>query len=412
MIKSVFFSFGINFVNLLFPLLLIPFYIKTFGIDNYGIIAISLALINYIAVIVDYSWNQTSPIIVGDKKHNPLELSIYISKVTNSKFLLFLFSSIVLLVIVPFYSVIFSELILLLSLFLLLFSRSQNMHYVFIGLDKLKIYFIFNLLCKISTILVFFIFFKTKNQFIYTFFIIAFFDTLQFILSYLFLFVFEKITYKITPIKAILYELKNGFKLFLTNLTICSLLNSSILILGLFSTPQIIGIYSVAEKIIMLCKNCASVLFQGFYPKMCDIGTKNKIQLNNYLNQIFKIYLVLFSIGSAILYFFTDQIIQIFSSSSSNIVEYRVFLVYLIPIPFLASLNITSYFTLILYDKKNILFRIYLIAFVLNIFASLTLCKFYDVYGIIISLILTELYLTISLNYNIVKDEKLNFFKI
>ena len=410
MIKNVLYSFGINFVNLLFPLLLIPFYIKTFGIENYGIIAISLALINYIAVIVDYSWNQTSPIVVGDKKHDSLELSIYVSKVTNSKFFLFVFSSIVLLAIVPFYNVIFSELILLLSLFLLLFSRSQNMHYVFIGLDKLKIYFIFNSFCKISTILVFFIFFKTKNQFIYTFFIIAFFDTLQFILSYLFLFAFEKITYKTTPIKDIIFELKNGFKLFLTNLTICSLLNSSILILGLFSTPQIIGIYSVAEKIIMLCKNCASVLFQGFYPKMCDIGTKNKVQLDKYLNQIFKIYFVLFSIGSAILYFFAEQIIQIFSIS--NIIESGVFLAYLIPIPLLASLNITPYFTLILYNKKNILFRIYLIAFVLNIFASLILCKFYDVYGIIISLILTELHLTISVNYSIIKDKKLNFLKI
>lgn len=410
MIKNIVYSFGINFVNLLFPLLLVPFYIKTFGMDKYGVIALSLAIVNYVSIIIDYSWSQNSPILVANHKDSTNALSIYISKVTNCKFLLFLLAALVLTIVILFYKTIWDNLIIVISVYILLFSRSQNMHYAFIGLDKLKIYFLINTFCKVSTILVFYFFFNSKYQFIYTFFIIGFFDTLQFILANVYLFVFKKIAYSFTKIDDIIFELRSGFKLFLTSLTIGSLLNSSILILGLFCNSQAIGIYSIAEKIIMLCKNCVSVLFQGFYPKLCGIGIKNKTVLDRYLLSIFKIYFILFLIGSIILYFFSHQIILIFSSV--HVKEISVYLIYLIPIPFLASLNIGSYYTLVLFNKKDILFKVYLFAFILNIFASFILCALYSIHGIIFSLILTELYITMSVNYFVLKNEELNYFKL
>ena len=90
MLKNISLSFGINFINLLFPLLLIPFYIKTFGINTYGLIAVSLSIINIISVIYDYSWYAFAPIEIQKIKNDSSLVNQYISKVINTKIVLFI----------------------------------------------------------------------------------------------------------------------------------------------------------------------------------------------------------------------------------------------------------------------------------------------------------------------------------
>lgn len=408
MFKNIFLSFGINFINFLFPVILIPYYIHVFGITNYGLIAISLALINYISVINDYSWNVLGPIRIGKLETDSTAISHYISTVINSKFLLTIPSFVLLFAFVHLYKDISNNTLLFLSLFVMLFSRTQNSHWIFIGLNKVNIYFIINTVFKISSILFILLFVKNKDSFQILFFILGVFDSLIFITSFIYLSVKENFKYSITPFKEIYSELQFGFKMFLTNLTVCSILNSGTLILGLFFESKIVGIYSVAEKVIMLGKHCIGVLFQGVFPKICKLGIAHLSELNENLRSIFKYYLLIFSLGTLILIAFSEKIISVLSSA--YISESAHYLILLSPIPLIASLNQSAYMSLVLHEKKNIYFSGYFIGLVVNITLSFLLSFLFNVEGMIMALIITELFITLFLNYNVQRDKNLNFF--
>lgn len=408
-IKNIFYSFSINFINFLFPLILIPFYIHVFGITNYGLIAISLSLINYISVINDYSWNALGPIKIGKLNPDFNAISKYISTVINAKFLLTIPSFLLLFLLSHLYSAISSNTLFFLSLFLMLFSRTQNAHWIFIGLNKVNVYFIINSVFKISCLLTILFCVKSKESFQILFFILGLFDSLIFITSYLYLFLKEKFIYSKTSIKDISAELQSGFKMFLTNLTVCSILNSGTLILGVFFDSKIVGIYSVSEKVIMLGKHCIGVLFQGVFPKICNIGLDSISELNKTLRQIFRSYLLLFSIGTIILILFSDLIISFLSNA--YILESSKYLILLSPIPLIASLNQSAYMSLLLHEKKDIYFTAYFIGLIINISLSFTLSFFFKVEGMISALIITELFITLFLNYKVLRDKNLNFFE-
>ncbi|SFC55950.1 oligosaccharide flippase family protein [Flavobacterium phragmitis] len=407
MIKNILYSFSINFINFLFPLILIPFYIHVFGITNYGLIAISFSLINYISVINDYSWNALGPIKIGKLSSDFKAINNYISTVINTKLLLTIPTFLLLFVFAHLYNAISSNSIFFLSLFMMLFSRTQNAHWIFIGLNKVKIYFVINSIFKISCLLTILFFVKSKNSFQILFFILGFFDCLIFITAYIYLFIKEKFKYTATSLKDIYAELQSGFKMFLTNLTVCSILNSGTLILGVFYSSKIVGIYSVSEKVIMLGKHAIGVLFQGVFPKICTIGVASISELNKTLRQIFKYYILLFSAGTLFLIVFSEQIISVLSSS--HILESSRYLILLSPIPLIASLNQSAYMSLLIHEKKNIYFSGYFFGLIINISFSFLLSYFFKVEGMITALIITELFITLFLNYNILRDKNLNF---
>ncbi len=367
-----------------------------------------MSLINYISVINDYSWNILGPVYLGKLGIDTKAISNYISTVINTKLLLSVLSFFILFGFVHLYPEISNKPLLMASLFVMLFSRTQNTHWIFIGLNNVFTYFIINTIFKVSSFIAILLFVKDKNSFQILFFILGLFDSLIFISSYTYLFLRKKFKYNFSSFDAIRTELKFGFKMFLTNLTICSILNSGTLILGLFCNSKIIGIYSVSEKVIMLGKHCVGVLFQGVFPKICKLGVSNLTELNRNLRLIFKSYLVLFSIGTVILIAFAPQIIGVLSSS--NILESSKYLMMFAPIPLIASLNQSAYMALVIHEKKNIYFSGYFLALIINIILSFVLSFLFEVKGMIVTLLITELFITLYLNYYVYKDKNLNFF--
>lgn len=409
MFKNISLSFGINIVNLLFPLFLIPFYIKTFGIENYGLIAISMALINLISVIYDYSWYAFAPIEIKKIGDNSNLLNQYISKIITTKVYIFIPTLLFLGAFVFFFEDLKNQMVFSLSLLIFLFSRSQNNLCFFIGMNKVNIYFIINTVVKITCIVLIIVTLSKQEDYQYVFYYLGITDILLFLLSTLYLITKCRFRYKVSNLSEVYNELKLGFKLFLTNVTICALLNSSTLILGLFLDNATVGIYNVAEKIIMLCKQSISVLFQGVYYKACSIGIDNTTQLNRFLKLIFILYLGIYGLGAIFILFIPSQLIQIFSYTATA--ESSKYLIMLAPLPLIAALNQSAYISLILHHKKNSYFYSHLFGLLLNILLATVLCYFFAVYGIIIALILTEVFITLYLNFSIIYNKKLNFFK-
>jgi O-antigen/teichoic acid export membrane protein len=409
MIKSVFFSFGINFINLLFPLLLIPFFIKNLGIGIYGIIVIVIAIINYVGIITDYSYAILGPIELNKLDNNTVLINNYISKVINTKFFLTLIGSFVLFISLYFYHLFENGFFCVFSIFLMFFSRSQNVFWVFIGLNKINVYFYFYTFFKILSIFLILSFVNTNKDLDLVFFIMGISDTLIIVFSYVFLYIKHDFKYCFTKLNEVYFEFRTGFSQFLTFLSLCSLSNSSALILGVMVKPEVVGIYSVAEKIVMLIKNCTGVLFTALFPKVCSIGTSDLKKLNRFIYLLFKSYILLFIVAALFLFLFSDYIIPFFSKIS--IEEIKKYLIYLLPVIIISALGQPAYMSLVITEQKNKYSLIYLGALFFNLLASFILCYYFNVYGIVMSLFLTEIFITSFLNYFTLNKFETNFFK-
>lgn len=411
-VKNIGYSFGINFVNFLFPIILTPYYIKVFGISNFGIIAICFAILNYLTSINDYSWNIKGPINLNAISNNYTDSKVhqYISLVINVKVILLLITILLFFILIQFYYSIKTNLILILSLLFCILGRSQNIHWVFVAVDKLKVFFIINSIFKLLTIFTIMLFFNNEGDFDKIFFVLSFFDILIFITCLIYLNRCKIFSYYTSSLLEIKEELKDGFSVFFSILTICVLSNSGTLILGIYLPTKEVGIYSVAEKIVSLCKHTVGILFQGIFPKIFAIGATNIVELKNFLRKIFLSYFGLYLFGGILLIFLAKYIVLFFSDQ--YIEESVVILRMLSFVPLIYALNQPAYIILVMFEKKKIYFNAYIIGLFFNIVSMFVMINFYGVEGLVYTLVLTELIITFILNYKVIADSKTNFLKI
>jgi PST family polysaccharide transporter len=56
--------------NYIIPLLVIPYIVRVIGPDKYGILSIALAVIYYINIVTDYSFDISATKTVAQQKHD------------------------------------------------------------------------------------------------------------------------------------------------------------------------------------------------------------------------------------------------------------------------------------------------------------------------------------------------------
>lgn len=88
--------------NLVLPFVTLPYLIKTLGFEKYGLIVISLALMQYFQAFTDYGFNLSATRDIAIHKHSKSQLSFIYRKVFSSKVILLIFSISILLPIIVF----------------------------------------------------------------------------------------------------------------------------------------------------------------------------------------------------------------------------------------------------------------------------------------------------------------------
>jgi O-antigen/teichoic acid export membrane protein len=181
------------------------------------------------------------------------------------------------------------------------------------------------------------------------------------------------------------------------------------MIIGFFLGQQAAGIFNVAERIIMLCKNSVGVLFLGIFPKICSIGIGNTAEFKKTLRFMLKTYILIFSVGTVLLICFLHPIILFFTKHSVSLIKHYVICLSLLPL--IAAVGQPAYITLLLHDKKNIYFSAYFFGLVLNLIISFIMCFYFSVAGILFTLIVTEIFISTYMNYFVYKEDKMNYLK-
>ena len=387
---------GVNFLPLV---IFIPFLTKTVGVDKFGLLMLMQTICSFFYVLSDYSFSVTTVRKLSIHRENIPMVATIIKNTLGLKLLLLAISFPLFWIAAVFFLKSQFEIFFVLMGYTVVIGQATFPTWLCQGLEKNKMLFITNLISKILLCFLVFYFIKTDN---YTFYLL-FVGITTFLTGLLLMFYIITKDLKLSinytfSIKEILDELKEGKDVFFSNFSISIYLSTNILLLSIFVSPYLIGLYGIADRLMMLVRTIIGIFVQAIYPNVCKLA--NQMSFANTIKYALKITIpfnVVIFIMCLTIWYFSPQISSFFIKKNINqlalIIESISFL------PFLVSLNTVPNVVLFAYNKEKIKLYILLSSVGISLILSLLIVPHFQIKGTIYISFAVESFVALSSIY-------------
>lgn len=388
------FLFLINIANYIFPLLTIPYLVRILGIEKFGLLSFATSIITYFMIFSDYGFNLSATKEISihrdDKdKINEIFSAVFILKVAIVSIGFILLLPIVLLV--PKFNVYW---------YIFIFTYGNVIGqllfpvWFFQGLEKMKVISILNIISKCIFTIAIFLFVKKESDFM----LVPIFSSLGFIVIGIvsLIIVFFKFGISFVPQNKIILikYLKDGWSLFISNISVTLYTTTTITFLGFYTNNTIVGYYSVADKIISVVRSVTAPISQVLFPYLCNLS-QNSPQKVLDINKKLAIYggVVMLFVSAVIYFFAADIMFLLFHKRDLESIEVLRILAI---IPFLTFLHtVFALFTMIVFGRNKEYRIIIVSAAIMNLVLCCITIPLFGFIGAAIAVVIVEAYLLI-----------------
>ncbi|MEO5591782.1 MAG: oligosaccharide flippase family protein [Chitinophagaceae bacterium] len=389
--------------NFLLPLLVMPYMISKIGADGFGVIAIAQVMMIYLSAIADYGFNLTATKDIVLHRDDQLKISRIFFTVLATRLLITAFLFILLLIAIAFIPV-FKEHFILYSLaFTYVIGQSLFVSWFFQGMEKMHYITISTLISRLIFVTLVLLFIHRKEDGIYFLFFLGIGNMIAGLFSFFIAIRIFKLTLLYPARADIKHELKEGWQVTISNLSISTYLYAGIFILRIFTNDTVVGYYSIAERIFFAVRQVLAVFSQVVYPHICQLSQKSKEAANIFFKMVYLPFLLLTLAGCGLLFILSPQVINIFLKEPSPLAV--VLLRMLSFLPVIVCLNIPAYQLLVAFDRKKSYVKIFGLATIINISINILLVNDLGASGTALSIIITELFITTGLNRELYKNK-------
>ncbi|OOF53791.1 transporter [Rodentibacter genomosp. 2] len=387
-------------MNYLLPLITFPYLVKILGIENFGVLAFSTAVIAYFGMITDYGFNITATRDISINKSNNQKVIEIFSSVIVIKILLCIIS--------------FFTLYILVNL-IDSWRKYQEIYYLtfgivvgqiflpiwfYQGMEKMKFFSMCNVMAKIIATIVIFVFVKNENDS----YVVPLANSLAMIISGVFSFWLISKHFKVNflfPDFAVLNKyFIESWHIFISNFFGNFYRNFNILALGFFASELIVGYYAIAEKIIKIIQMAQEIVGNVLFPHFSAKLVNDRGYFFNFHNKFFKYILTVFIIISISIFFLAEAISDLLNGLEHTIYNIKI----MSSVITIGGLN--YYFGilgLLTMGKNKIFANCILITGISNIIISYILIYLLKDIGASFSLVLSESILLVLLVFQIKK---------
>jgi polysaccharide transporter, PST family len=380
--------------NYILPLIIFPYLVRVLGVDKYGVMVAAAAFINYFIVFTDYGFNLTATRDIATNRTDNTNTNKIFSSVMYTKFTMLLLSVLILFVFILAVGSIRNEWSIYLATFIMVISSVLFPIWFFQGMEQMKYITIINLTGRLLSLLLIFLFVKTPSDYFWA----VLFQSLGTLIPgiFSFWFVFKKFNIRFVKVELsyIINQIKEGFSVFISGVSILSYTSFNTIIIGFLSGPKEAGMFSVAYKIISALISMTQPVLQTFAP---HLSIKFKESISNGRKATFKLgkYLVLFNllVTLGIILFIEPIIKLVFGNVSHEVIVYTK-LMSILPLVTIAAFLIINILMLNEGIIKYSMF-IYLAAGIVNVILGPLVLKYTNVSGLIIQYVGIELLITV-----------------
>lgn len=318
------FLFLLQIANYVLPLLTVPYLVRVIGIENVGLLAFATAVCTYLQIITDFGFNLSATRQVSINRYDNNKLSEIYSCVIYIKLSLCVLCLIVLLGLVELVPQFKEHKIIFALTYLGVFGQSLFPVWFFQGMERMRYITFINVGIKLIFTISIFTVINAQNDYIYIPALTSISMLLSGFIAMLVVHFSFKVSLKLVKMETIKIYFKDGWHIFTSRVFSSLYKNSAVLILGIFTTSQITGYYSVAEKIIRSLQTLQNVIGDALYPHLVKSFHEDKFSYDKFSRK-YK-WLVLISYGCMALgvFIFSDFGAKIFVGAEFNQVAINI----------------------------------------------------------------------------------------
>ncbi|WP_143308044.1 oligosaccharide flippase family protein [Chitinophaga vietnamensis] len=383
-------------INFLAPILIIPHIVKVLGIAKYGAVVFAYAFVTYFAIFTDYGFNLSATRDISINRDNKDTINRIFNRVLQSKLLLFFIALLAFTGIVWAIPSFRKEFWLYYCSFPLVLSQTLLPIWFFQGIEDMRFIAMLNAISKLCFVALIFILIHSPEQYVLVNLLQGAGGLVSCVICFFLVVKKYNITYVRIPLKEIAQEIKEGTALFISGFAVNVYVNSNTFILGMFVDRTILGYYGIAEKVVLAVKQLLIVFSQVVYPYMCKITVESYDKTRQFLKTVFIPFTYLV-IGCCLCIFFFSDLIVLYALKArnpelSNMLKLFSFL------PVIVLFDIPAYQVLLAYNLRKAYSTILVSGCVLNILLNFVLAYYFKAWGTVVSVLVTELYITVGLN--------------
>lgn len=396
---------ALNAINLILPLITLPYLVKTVGLSNYGAYSIVYTTILTVLSISSYGFNYSTTKQIAQNKENSNHIRVIFFSTIYARLILSI-PAVILGFIYITYSYKSEYLVMYLGGLGIIIGDILNPVWLFQGYEKMRYMTFANLLCKILFTILIFVFVTSPNDYV----LITFWNSAGFIaaglLSLLISFKIFNLQFVKVSYNDVFFQLKEGWSIFLSTIFMSIYRNMNVLLLGLFVNEASVGVYSTAEKVIKAIQSITTPISNALFPHLSSsFRNKSAKECSTRILAINKKISIIFILVSLLSITFSGLINRcFFGSSDERIAE---LLCYMSPTIFIGGMNyILGIAGLININQNKFFLTSVTISGILSLTILITFVHFIDLYSAALAMISAEIILFIMCYYKLKRISK------
>lgn len=278
---------SIQIASYIFPLITIPYLVRTLDAYGFGVLALALAVVKYFNMAVEYGFNLTATRSISLDRSNKQSVSETFWSVLLCKAILLLLGLFILVIVVENVGDYRQYRLTFYSMYLMVVGGAITPFWLFQGMESMKGIAISNILAKLIYVPSVFIFVHNADDI----WIAALLQSSVFVFSGLIslILVVKNKWIEVVPISIndVYNQYKQGFYLFLSTISVSFYSNTFIVLLGTFHSPTIVGYYSAADKIRQAVQGMLVPISQAIFPKIALDVKLNHLEAKNKIKNLF-----------------------------------------------------------------------------------------------------------------------------
>ena len=376
----------LQWVNYIVPLFLIPFLVRSLGIELFGLVMFAQSLSTIFIIFSDFGFTITGTRKVSIISKNKKQVSEIFWSLTTIKaaMLILLFSVLILLIVfVPKFS---SEPKLFIYSFGVTIGSTIFPSWFFQGIQKMKIITLVNATAKLIFATLVIVYVKSPKDYL----LVPLFNSAGFILAGVLgmIYATRYVNFVIPTIKNLNFHLRESSPVLLSSIATTLYTSSNVLILGFLTNNTITGVYASFEKVVLALKGVYAPVYQAMFPWL-----SKKKNISKVIKKISPYVFMIGLLGSLILIVLSKALLELVFNNQS-ILLYSTGFQLISTVMLFAGLSMLYNF-LFLSAKKEYILRTKILGFssLIGITLSLLLTISFGIYGTITAVVLTELLL-------------------
>lgn len=316
----------LNAINVLFPLITVPYLIYVLGISSFGTVSFALVIAQYINMLGDYGFALTATQKISIHSNNAKKVNTIFWSSTFIRITLSVGAFLVFAVLVFIIPKLAADKLLYLYIFGIVLGNSLIPVWLFQGFERMKYLTIINLITKGVFTLLIFIVIKKETHYEY----VTLLSSIGFLFSGIFSMILSirlfKLRFEIPTYARLWHELKEGWHVFLSIISMSFYRNSNVFVLGVMTSDIYVGYYAAAEKVIKAVQAMITPISTALFPYMSKRFGGGTLQQNVLvIGNISKYYLVILLPISLFITIFAHQLVFILGEKYlSSIIDLQI----------------------------------------------------------------------------------------